>query len=521
MKQEKKIKWILASDQKYHSLKEAAIQSIKNFSNYQVISYSIGYQSDSLADISISIELDISRPKSKWFWKNSVCLDAIERYREDELVWIDCDVIVNQNIDKIFNKSLGKFPLFDKCLRDQYIGSYQENFKVKNQLYNERLYEELKIKRKNKHLAHACMFRFNKEHKGFFKEAMDIFNKMSDEEAEIFLPWNDESIYNLLLEKSEYDEYLDFTCYDIDSYGDESKNSFDLFQEYLWLEGPNNLGDPWGWRFIPENKESIVYFHGVKNHLFSKLILDILLHEEFVWFSTEGIHNFKNIYKKEGSTLQIADKYGWPAAVFHEIYNLNDYENFVSLPKNGVVIDLGANIGIFTRKAESLDNRVISFEANPYYYECLRRNVKTGEIYNCLISNDSTLDNDKNLWITNHFGGSTSYQSEGELVKVYSYSLNDLFETGLVNEVDFIKIDIEGSEREVLESLSDKNALKIKQYAIEWHNKIAGKIIDNVEESDIDKKLNDVCSRFLKLGFNTHVIKLGNDNALRMLYIWK
>ena len=518
----KKILWILASDEKYHQLKEVAIKSLKKFSRHRIVNFHINYEPSEkgLADEEIEITLSSDRNKSKWFWKNSICLRSIELFPEHELVWIDCDIIAKSNIDSIFNTELENFPLFDKCLREQYIGSYKDINENRTQLYNERLYKDLNITRRNRHLAHACLFRFDERHKEFFREAESIYHSMTEEEAEVYLPWNDESIYNLLLEKANYDNYLDFTCFDIDTYGDNNTDSFVFFQEFLWRTGPNNFSDPWGWRFIPEDKNTIVYFHGCKNTEHAELILYLIANENFVWWSEQGIHDFSSIYGKEGSTLQIAESYGWPAAVFHEIYNLKDYEQFFDLPKNGTVVDLGANIGIFTRRAEEKGNRVIAFEANPEYYECLKRNVKTKELYNCIISDKSSI-NQSTLWTTSHFGGATVYECEGIPVNVESYCLNDLFETGLFEEIDFIKIDIEGSERQVLDSLSDLNAKKIKKYAIEWHNKVANRNVDNVEEKDIDKKLSETAERFYNLGFNTHVVTLGNDNALRMFYIWK
>lgn len=518
----KKILWILASDEKYHQLKEVAIKSLKTFSRHEVINFCINYLPDKtrLADKQIEISLSSNRKKSKWFWKNSVCLEAIKSFPDYELVWIDCDIIARSNIDNIFNKPLENLPLFDKCLRQEYTGSYVELNEEKIQLYNERLYQDLEITRKNRNLAHACLFRFNKSHENFFLDTEKIYQRMSEEKADIYLPWNDEGIYNLLLEIKNYDKYLDYTCFDIDTYGDTSVDSFIFFQEFLWRNGPNNFSDPWGWRYVPEDKNTIAYFHGCKNYQHAELILSMLVNEKFVWWSNNGIHDFSSIFGKEGSTLQIAESYGWPAAVFHEIYNLKDYEQFFELPENATVVDLGANIGIFTRKAEEKGNRVVAFEANPEYYECLKRNTKTKELYNCIIGDKSSI-NQSTLWTTNHFGGATVYECEGIPIDIESYCLNDLFEAGLFEEIDFIKIDIEGSERQVLDTLSDSNAKKIKKYAIEWHNKVAGRNVDNVEEKDIDKKLSETAERFRNLGFNTHVITLGSDNALRMFYIWK
>jgi len=53
--------------------------------------------------------------------------------------------------------------------------------------------------------------------------------------------------------------------------------------------------------------------------------------------------------------------------------------------------------------------------------------------------------------------------------EVETLRINDLFGTLGLNEIDYLKMDIEGSEREILETMSEETASRIKQMSIEYH----------------------------------------------------
>jgi hypothetical protein len=84
-----------------------------------------------------------------------------------------------------------------------------------------------------------------------------------------------------------------------------------------------------------------------------------------------------------------------------------------------------------------------------------------------------------------------------------------LFETGLVDHIDFLKIDIEGSEHHALKGISDDNLMKVNNISMEYHHSHFN-FNDELRQQLID--------RMLKLGFNSYLMFMGTDNALQMLY---
>ena len=89
--------------------------------------------------------------------------------------------------------------------------------------------------------------------------------------------------------------------------------------------------------------------------------------------NTYKLENLGDIKDVEGGTMEIADKYGWARAIYHEIFNLHDYYkggNERRINEGDIVVDLGGNMGIFNRWAYSQGaSKVISFEPDRRYFK--------------------------------------------------------------------------------------------------------------------------------------------------------
>jgi FkbM family methyltransferase len=135
-------------------------------------------------------------------------------------------------------------------------------------------------------------------------------------------------------------------------------------------------------------------------------------------------------------------------------------------PKNGLVFDVGANVGVYTEMFLKLGARVVAIEPNPKCVTALQRvwpssrvaiepvavGQLEGEATLFLCDND-TLSTLSPEWIevahgTRRFGNKN--WNEGRLARVTTLD-------GLASKYgrpDFIKIDVEGFERQVLSGLS-------------------------------------------------------------------
>ncbi len=237
---------------------------------------------------------------------------------------------------------------------------------------------------------------------------------------------------------------------------------------------------------------------------------------EYFYTSIYNLENFGDIKNIEGSVLDVAHNYGWGRAIYHEIYNLQDYylNRLKRIKEGDIVVDLGGNIGVFNRWAYSQGaSKVISFEPDKRYYKLLSLNAHPNSIlFNAAISDKV---GELNLYESNHLGGSNVFVSNTNNIVNYpvrTYSLNYLFDTGLIDKIDFLKVDIEGAEILAFDGISDDNLLKVGTIAMEYHHSHL-----NFNE---DLRHNFI-TRLNNLGFNSYLLYLGDNNCLQLIYFWK
>lgn len=143
-----------------------------------------------------------------------------------------------------------------------------------------------------------------------------------------------------------------------------------------------------------------------------------------------------------------------------------------SLKRNCVIVDLGANKGDFSRQATSqFAAHCISVEATPALAAELQRDGAM-RVMNCAIS-------DSNEPITFYVSAEHSEKSSivpnvgGEHVcahTVEAKTLDDVIVENKLDQINLLKVDIEGAELPMIRSLSDKTLDKIDQITIEFHD---------------------------------------------------
>lgn len=251
--------------------------------------------------------------------------------------------------------------------------------------------------------------------------------------------------------------------------------------------------------------------------------------------------------------------------LIYEIYHLNAYlRDFLTLERNAVIFDIGANIGIFSLYAFSYCNEeatIYSFEPIPTTFQCLQNNLapfsKSIHTYNLgfgnvteactinftlfgtstvtasyrpedkIISNfQPQLNYDTLLKISKRRDKKLYYQlkylpfmrtylikknykarTESTQIQCKLDSLGRFIESNKINYIDFIKIDVEGAEFDVLKSILPHQFLNIKQLAIEVHdidNRVAH-IVSFLTEKNYEIKIHR-SPNMERLGFNHHMV---------------
>ena len=162
-------------------------------------------------------------------------------------------------------------------------------------------------------------------------------------------------------------------------------------------------------------------------------------------------------------------------------------------PKEGdIVIDIGAHIGPYTiiaSKRVGPNGKVIAIEADPDNFDLLSRNIQLNKLSNVTALNYAACSKEKKikLYLPSGVGRSshTKYNTimpnrahgKEKFVEVKANTLDYLLQSNIIKqeEVNWIKIDVEGAEYEVLKGAKDiLSKCSDIRLLIEIHNLSAG-----------------------------------------------
>jgi FkbM family methyltransferase len=153
---------------------------------------------------------------------------------------------------------------------------------------------------------------------------------------------------------------------------------------------------------------------------------------------------------------------------FKEIF-VEEYYRFETNTNTPVIFDCGANVGTSCAFFKHIypQSRILAFEPNPKITDYLLRNIKNNSLENIEVI-------EKAVWITNSGielgldnADASSIHLEKNKTKVKSVRLKDYLEKEEV--VDMLKMDIEGTEIEVLKDCRE-SLTNVKNIFVEFHS---------------------------------------------------
>jgi FkbM family methyltransferase len=168
--------------------------------------------------------------------------------------------------------------------------------------------------------------------------------------------------------------------------------------------------------------------------------------------------------------------------LFEEIFLDHCYQPSPDfIPRRGwTVIDLGANMGFFTCQAAAAapEVHVVSVEPMEPYQLALKKNVSTNQFSNVTVIEGAICGEADQIipltvWYTAagelRTGTVQSDAVRVETVMAKGYTLAQVFELGKVERCDLLKVDIEGAEYGLFESVTPALWAKISRVVMEVH----------------------------------------------------
>lgn len=134
------------------------------------------------------------------------------------------------------------------------------------------------------------------------------------------------------------------------------------------------------------------------------------------------------------------------------------------IKKGHVIIDIGANVGYHTlifSKLTGENGFVYAFEPEPLNYKTLKKNVDLNNLDNVRCVNKAISEKQETLdfFVSNSFNKGTHslvynpIQHSQESIKIDAIPLSHFILENDLNKIDFIKIDVEGAEYEVIKGM--------------------------------------------------------------------
>jgi FkbM family methyltransferase len=157
----------------------------------------------------------------------------------------------------------------------------------------------------------------------------------------------------------------------------------------------------------------------------------------------------------------------------HRFYNPRGFE----IKEGDTVVDIGAHLGIFSVFASrnNRNGKIFALEPSPKNFKLLKYNIKVNKIKNIVPIKKavSNLDGKKKLFLGFIDSGNSLLDWQyvkKEYINVRTATLKSFFKKYHVKQIDFLKIDAEGAEYEILFNCQNNIFKKIKKISLECHN---------------------------------------------------
>lgn len=202
-------------------------------------------------------------------------------------------------------------------------------------------------------------------------------------------------------------------------------------------------------------------------------------------------------------------------SISYEIFYQHVYTpDHLSVGSGDVVVDIGGHIGTFTLFAlHHGARRVYTYEPVPENFRLLQANLMANHYTNGVASCVAVSDKQRmeKLYLYDVDAGNTlkrasEYRTQ-RYITVPAVTFSQIITKNKLKKIDFLKIDCEGSEGDIIRSTPDRLLKIARKIAIEYHDNVS-----SLDHLQIEKKLK-------KLGFRTQV--RSDSSPFGYLYAWQ
>ena len=198
---------------------------------------------------------------------------------------------------------------------------------------------------------------------------------------------------------------------------------------------------------------------------------------EIIRFRRQG-GNLRRLDLRNGLTLELAGDPGFALVVFREIWQSKAYLRHFKGPAPRIVVDIGAHLGFFAGQAATQwpQCHVRAYEPDPVNFKTLTTNMIRNALTNVTVNNHAvwghpgTVPLNVKTQAESHSiydtmkGGTTQ-----EVIIVPASTLPEIIDQLKGKTIDFLKIDCEGCEFQLIDTAPDLLKTYVRYLVIEYH----------------------------------------------------
>ena len=192
--------------------------------------------------------------------------------------------------------------------------------------------------------------------------------------------------------------------------------------------------------------------------------------------------------------------YGWEGVMAYGNFIHDDLNSSgLGIEEGDVYVDLGANIGMSALVAERRKaSKIYCVEPDIDCFDSLKMNSGP----NWILDNIAISDRPGLVPIC-------KWPDSNQFRLSYAITFDQYVEQHKLDKIDFLKIDIEGHEKQIVHSISDKTWNKIRKIFVEYHE----------ESHDKNSHRLKFLNVFVEKGFTEYTIYIREHQSF--FYIWK
>jgi FkbM family methyltransferase len=177
--------------------------------------------------------------------------------------------------------------------------------------------------------------------------------------------------------------------------------------------------------------------------------------------------------------------------IYRQIFERLEYPAIFE--PDGIVVDIGGHIGLFTLFASQYvkTGKIYTYEPSPFNYKKLINHIEKNSIENVITKNIAVTGDGKDvtLFLSQDTGANSIYKkcaheyfipnTEIDNINVKSTTLSEILKN-VGGKISYLKLDCEGAEYTILESISNEEFSNIDKIILEYHP-VDGKSVKNLE----------------------------------------